>query len=57
MKYNIHLIKQDELTIDIGDLEGIVHQLDAISHGWGMDFSVVNVEHFAGMDGYIWERI
>lgn len=33
LKYNIHLIKQDTLTIDIGDLVGIIQQIEAISQG------------------------
>ena len=33
-------LSDGELTIDIDDLIGIMHQLEAIILGFGMDFSV-----------------
>ncbi len=35
---------EQELTIDIDDLIGINSQLTAIIQGWGMEFSVCEVE-------------
>lgn len=47
MKYNNYTItmsSEEGLVLDVGDLEGIVMQLDAISQGMGMDFTVVEYE-------------
>jgi len=44
MNYNIQLFYQEELTIDIGDLEGIIQQLEAITQGWGMDFDCIDID-------------
>lgn len=54
MNYNVHLIRQEELTLHIADLEGIIQQLEAISQGWGMDFECLEINEETGI---IWERI
>ncbi len=57
MNYNVHLIRQEKLTLHIDDLIGIVQQLEAISQGWGMDFDCFELDEDDYPTGIIWERI
>ena len=48
-------MKESELILDIEDLEGIVMQLDAISKGMGMSFTVIECEEIE--TGWEWNAI
>lgn len=38
------IVLNTDLVLDMDELEGIIQQLEAISCGWGMDFSVSVME-------------
>lgn len=51
--YELMLNASNELILDIDDLGGIIQQLEAISMGLGMDFSVGMLEE---QEIYIWKN-
>lgn len=47
----------EKYEIDIDELEGIIHQLEAIAMGWADDFKVITKYEDDPENFYQWEKL
>lgn len=53
-EYNISLLMQND-TLDLDELECIIHQMNAVARGWGHWSDKYFVKHEESGIEYIWE--